>query len=201
MCEPASAKSIDFDIAARDRFVSLITEFLSAPEADVSARVEFELKEPGQTVAKEWTAANPQTDQEVVSFYKTDSYIFDLAADHCRPHRLQTWNAVVERIKRRGPDQRILIYGDGIGTDSLALARLGHRVTYFDLPGRTSDFARFRFRREGFDDRISVITNADDLPAGEFDAVVCIDLPTMCPTRPARCGLSIPLSGAAASGL
>ncbi|HEY6333076.1 MAG TPA: class I SAM-dependent methyltransferase, partial [Blastocatellia bacterium] len=62
------------------------------------------------------------------------------------------------------------------GTDSLVLARRRHRVTYFDLPGRSSQFARFRFTKAGLEHQIGVISSVDEIPAGKFDAVVCIEV-------------------------
>src|SRR5262249_32871602 len=103
-------------------------------------------------------------------------YIYDLAADHSRGQRNQVCEAVIKRIGRRSAKQTVLLYGDGIGTDSLALAQLGHQVTYFDLPGITSSFARFRFGREGMHRQITCLQSAAAIPVEAFDVVVCIEV-------------------------
>src|SRR5262245_52664982 len=167
----------DHDHTLSGYFVELIAEFLSVPECEVKVRLESELRAPGGLVAEAWRLAEPGTPDEIMRFYQeTDSYIYDLASDHCWLRRARVWEAIVERIERRGRYQDVLLYGDGIGTDSMALARRGHRVSYFDLPGMTSDFARFRFARDGFQNQIAVITRVTDIPAGRFDGVVCIEV-------------------------
>src|SRR5262249_24788230 len=167
----------DCDLRLASYFSKLAAEFLSVPEFEASARLEAELRDPGRLVADAWRKAGPGTPDEITRFYQeTESYIYDLAADHCCLRRALVWDAIVGRIERRGPCQNVLVYGDGIGTDSIALARRGHRVAYFDLPGRTSDFARFRIAREGLEDRITVITTPTEIAPGRFDAVVCIEV-------------------------
>jgi len=176
-CRQDLLGSLECDLALKRRFTAQLAEFLSATEREVESRLNSELKDPGESVAEAWLVSNPRTPGEITQFYQeTESYIFDLASDHCCSRRAFVWNPVVTRIDRRGPRQDVLLYGDGIGTDSIALARLGHRATYFDLPGRTSDFARFRFASEGLEDSITVITNPSKIPAGRFDAVVCIEV-------------------------
>jgi SAM-dependent methyltransferase len=175
----------DRDLTLASYFSKLLAEFLSVPDSQTSARLEAEFSNPGKLVAEAWLQAGPKTPDEITKFYQeTDSYVYDLAADHCCFRRTLVWEATVRRIERRGPGQDVLLYGDGIGTDSIALARRGHRVTYFDLPGRTSEFARFRFARESVEDRITVVTKPTEIPAERFDAVVCIEVLEHVPDPP-----------------
>jgi SAM-dependent methyltransferase len=175
----------DHDLTLSRHFVGLIAEFLSIPEDEVRARIESELRDPGRLVAQAWLLADPHTPDEIKRFYQeTDSYIYDLASDHCCLRRAPVWEAIVSRIEKRGPCQDVLLYGDGIGTDSIALARRGHTVSYFDLPGRTSDFARFRFAREDVEEAIAVLTRPAEIPVGRFDAVVCIEVLEHAPDPP-----------------
>jgi len=167
----------EHDVTLTGYFVDLIAKFSSVPECEVSARLESELRDPGRLVAEAWRRADPGTPDEITRFYQeTDSYIYDLASDHCCARRAMVWEAIVRRIERRGRCQDVLLYGDGIGTDSISLARRGHRVSYFDLPGKTSAFAQFRFAKECVQDRIAVITRETEIPPDSFDAVVCIEV-------------------------
>ena len=52
----------------------------------------------------------------------------------------------------------------------------GYRVTYFDLPGVTSRFARFCFAREGLADKIAFVDRLEALPEGGFDAILSIEV-------------------------
>jgi SAM-dependent methyltransferase len=166
-----------YDVTLSDYFAELLAEFRSISRSEVSAWLAIEIEEPGKSVAEAWRKADPHTPEEVTAFYReTDSYLYDLAADHCSSVRRPVWDVVVERIERHGRYRNVLLYGDGIGTDSIALARRGHKVTYYDLPGTTSEFARFRFAREELQDRIAVITDAREILPESFDAVVCIEV-------------------------
>src|SRR5689334_7812647 len=127
------------DAMARD-----VSAFFELPEGEVLERLRHEYEHAGVGVAEAWEAAAPKTPEEVTRFYQdTTAYVFDLAADHCRARRRDVWLPILNRLAR-APGKEILLYGDGIGTDSIALARAGYHVTYFDLPGITSRFARFR---------------------------------------------------------
>src|SRR3954454_14040864 len=146
------------------------------PEAEVLERLQHEYEHAGVGVAEAWEAAAPKTPEEVSLFYQdTTAYVFDLAADHCRERRADVWVPIMDRLAR-APGNEVLLYGDGIGTDSIALARAGYRVTYFDLPGITSRFARFRFEREGLADDIDVVEQSEALRGRRFDAIVSIEV-------------------------
>jgi 2-polyprenyl-3-methyl-5-hydroxy-6-metoxy-1,4-benzoquinol methylase len=167
----------DYDWDLHEEFVELIHEFLKAPLDAVRRALQREAENPGICVAEAWNQANPKTPDEIERFYReTHSYIYALGADHCQRSRGHVWKVVIERMERLGTRLNVLVYGDGIGTDSLTLARRGHRVTYFDLPGATSLFARFRFERARLSDQIRVVVDESVLTSTSFDAVVCIEV-------------------------
>jgi 2-polyprenyl-3-methyl-5-hydroxy-6-metoxy-1,4-benzoquinol methylase len=159
-----------------DAFAGAVADFFDLPEADVRKRLQAEYENPGAAVAEAWRDAAPETPQDVTRFYEeTTSYVFDLAADNCRDRRRPLWTAILDRLAL-APGKDVLAFGDGIGTDSIALTRAGYRVTYFDVPGVTSRFARFCFEREGLADRIALINRAEDLPEEGFDAILSIEV-------------------------
>jgi SAM-dependent methyltransferase len=81
---------------------------------------------------------------------------------------------LARRANRIGRPLRVLSIGDGLGFDSLELARAGHDVTYYELPGRTEAFARRLFAETGAP--VAVITDLAVAGDGSFDAVVCLDV-------------------------
>jgi len=97
----------------------------------------------------------------------------------------QSWTLRgLERLNRycnsRGiqpKDLRLLMLGDGSGSDTLFLAEHGYRPHYFDVPGsRTSSFARFRFRRTGRADKVTTIERYEQLLGQSYDAVWSFDV-------------------------
>ncbi len=84
---------------------------------------------------------------------------------------------------QRGKPLDILSIGDGLGFDCLHLARKGHRVTYFELPGLCETFARKLFERSGMD--IPVLTDPGAIPLESFDAITCFDVLEHVPDPPA----------------
>jgi SAM-dependent methyltransferase len=153
-----------------------VADFFQLPESEVRARLQHEFDHPGVGVAEAWRDAAPETPEDVTRFYEeTTSYVFDLAADHCRDRREDVWMPILDRLAR-APGKEVLAFGDGIGTDSIALARAGYQVTYFDLPGVTSSFARFRFARECLAGEISFVDRREALPENAFDGIVSIEV-------------------------
>ncbi|MEK6288246.1 MAG: class I SAM-dependent methyltransferase [Acidobacteriota bacterium] len=176
----------EYNLALAERIVPLVAEFFHLTEREVWERIDHELQSPGSTVADAWRLAKPKSPDEVMRFYgETDSYVYDLVVDHCHARRRGAWSALMARIERLGSPRSVLLYGDGIGSDSIALARCGHRVTYFDVPGITSAFARFRFERENPANLIAVIEAEADIPAWTFDVAVCIEVLEHVPDPPA----------------
>lgn len=167
----------DYDRSLHHHLADLIGAFLSLPLDVVLQNMEQEIRKPGGSVARAWERARPLTSSEITRFYQeTYSYLYDLAVNHCSSARKRVWRSVAERVSLLGSGLSLLCYGDGIGTDSLALASVGHLVTYYDLPGITSRFAAFRIEREGFGGRIRMLSDAPSIPRGAFDAVICIEV-------------------------
>jgi SAM-dependent methyltransferase len=159
-----------------DEIAGALAEFFDLRPARVRELLREEYDHPGVGVAAAWRDASPERAEEVTRFYReTTSYVFDLAADNCRERRRVFWAVVLERLRRVG-GKDVLAYGDGIGTDSIDLARLGYKVTYFDLPGVTSEFARFRFSREGLADSITFVDQPGKLSAAAFDVILCVEV-------------------------
>jgi SAM-dependent methyltransferase len=106
------------------------------------------------------------------AYWDADAATYDMAPGHVArtPEEQAAWRAVLIRQLPLAP-ARILDLGAGTGFLSIALAKLGHRVTAVDLSREMLDRLRDRARREGLD--IALIEGpAEHPPEGPFDAVV-----------------------------
>lgn len=119
-----------------------------------------------QTLADAWREANPETPAEVDDYYKAqEAYIYDLAWFNAHP---SYWAQNRSLLELSG---RIVDFGGGIGTLSIALGRRGCEVAYVDLPSPQRTFAEWRFARQDYP--ISVHDSLDTV--GEVDAIVATD--------------------------
>ncbi|HLJ28228.1 MAG TPA: class I SAM-dependent methyltransferase [Candidatus Angelobacter sp.] len=100
----------------------------------------------------------------------------------------ENWDSSIERqaavlgpiLEREcGPSgaTRILDCACGIGTQALGLAKLGFRVTGWDVSPRAVERARLESSRRGAELQLSVASMLDltSLQGSQFDAVICMD--------------------------
>lgn len=131
-----------------------------------------------QEVAEDFRRANPQTDAELLEWYRTtEAYIWELSAYHAD----QGFNyrgmcaGIAERLKAAGA-HRVLCLGDGVGELTLSLREAGFDAVYHDLAGsRTAEFAEFRFWRHGFEGESQCSSGWEPHFTGPFDAVTSMD--------------------------
>jgi len=120
-----------------------------------------------QLLAREWNEKKPETPEEVENFYRaTKNYIYDLAQFNLSPGY---WWRIYPVRQLAG--KRVVDFGGGIGTLSLALAEANREVTYVELPSEHRRFAEFRFKRHRAN--IQVADSLDGLT--NQDAIVAID--------------------------
>lgn len=80
---------------------------------------------------------------------------------------------IVSFLPRGGP---ILDFGGGTGNLALALAALGFQVDYRELSALQKEFARYRIRRCGLEDRISVLDTWEQLQTDRYAGVCAWDV-------------------------
>ncbi|MEX2526829.1 MAG: methyltransferase domain-containing protein [Gemmatimonadota bacterium] len=179
---PRSAHTVDWMTPQPERVKAgslELARYLEMDPREALRLMEEEVQDKGITVARAWDAVDPRTPAEVEAFYReTDAYLVDLLVDHSRRAREGYRAAALEVLRREaerlgGRLPRILDFGGGIGQDSLAFASAGFPVTYVDLPGRTSAFARWRFQDQ--DLPVEVASDAQALQE-EFDVLFNYDV-------------------------
>jgi len=129
-----------------------------------------------KTAATELAWLWPQYADNPTAFYQaTDLYLFDLTQYQLMLRGLRHAEWLAESVEgwigERG-GCRVLDYGGGIGEWALIAALAGADVTYFDLPGPTLDYARWRFGRYG---ATVNVTTADPLER-DYDVLIAMDV-------------------------
>jgi SAM-dependent methyltransferase len=162
--------------------VRLIGSVTGEPEDVVLSRLQAEYRRPGTSVSADFAKRGLEPyrwGEGLARFYgETDAFLYELAVWNRNWFKMRLRAAVVrfvsgESLRRRRP-VRVLSIGDGLGFDALALARAGHDVTYYELPGRSERFARKLFAEA--DATVTVITDLGAAAAESFDAVACLDV-------------------------
>jgi len=156
-----------------DRMAAEIASFISEDSRNVRSKITLEAVNKGITVARAWKENPPKTSGEIEKFYReTDSYIYDLMVHGARQKRNILKNTIGCELAERNVDT-VIDFGGGIGGDAIWLAKKGFKVTYYDLPGKTFDFAKWRFEKYGL--FIETIDNPDKLK-GQYDSVISIEV-------------------------
>lgn len=171
----------------QEKIVSWIVELTRQPEAPVRSRLREEFDNPGTNVARAFRETGLERyvwNDRLARFYEqTDAFLYELVIWNRNKlkRRMRRWVAKhLANSEKRTLD--VLSIGDGLGLDSAYLARAGHRVTYFEVPGYTESFARKVFVECGQD--VTVLTEQSDIPLGAYDAVVCLDVLEHIPDPP-----------------
>jgi glycosyltransferase involved in cell wall biosynthesis/SAM-dependent methyltransferase len=122
------------------------------------------------------------TQEKVNEFYiNTDSYLFDLVQyNYENPMYMQGIDEIT-RFCRRVSSERgklnILDFGGGIGSQIINLSRIsGIRLNYADIPGKTFNYAKWRFGRRRLDVNMIDACKDDFLGSNRFDVVIMLDV-------------------------
>lgn len=115
-----------------------------------------------------WRKMDPDGPDSVSAYYRRDDIdsVLDLAQLNSQP---AYWQSAASLLRCSG---KVVDFGGGIGSITLALARRGVAVTYVDLPSPQRTFAEWRFKKHGFAS-VQVASNLEGL--ADQDYVVSID--------------------------
>ncbi len=172
--------------------IALIARVTGEPTDVVRERLARERREGGVSVREAFAAGGGTPfvyDEAMARFYEeTDAFVYELAVWNANGFKKQMGRWVARWLKERTPGpRRVLSIGDGLGFEALRLARKGHDVTYFELPGVTARFARELIAESGValteepdasvvPGRVTYLTDPGAIPSGTFDALVCLDV-------------------------
>lgn len=169
-----------FDFPDYSDLVSSVSHVLKLGEEEVWERLFNEALQTGWNVSRAAGAVGVTPhifDKRMEKFYsQTDAFVFELLVGHLNQSCKEIDRRVSVTIQRHFDGRKnlkILVFGDGVGTDSLRLAAVGHRTTYFEFEGASSAMASYRFQRLGLGSRITVLHKIDEIPREWFDVVIC----------------------------
>ena len=143
--------------------------------------VKAKLPAAGEALTEEWRSAERNNETAVDAFYQeTEHFIYDLThfnyANMYMGWRGSVYN-LCQQVSEAMPAFEVLDYGGGIGTSLLELSDLpGIRMTYADLPGKTYDYANWRFQQRGLNVKSIALGDDDPLAGRMFDVIVCMEV-------------------------
>ena len=126
-------------------------------------------------VSESWNKINPnpKNEEEVNNFYMvTDSYIYELMAANHVIQTLYSYYVLMQKLEDL-KIHTILDYGAGAGTLSILFRELDYNVTYADLPGKTFEFAKWRFKKRNYEIPIVDLTKEE---VQDHDCIVCTEV-------------------------
>jgi 2-polyprenyl-3-methyl-5-hydroxy-6-metoxy-1,4-benzoquinol methylase len=165
-------------IHSSQQMAELISSVIQQPVETVLARLKREFEQPGISVAEDFESRGIERfvmSEQMTRFYsESDGFLFELAVWNRNANKRFMCARIIKVITDRfiGPVD-LLSIGDGLGFDCREFARVGHHVTYFELPGKTEACARQVFDRSAA--AVDVLTDAADLKADSCQVLVCLD--------------------------
>lgn len=116
-----------------------------------------------RALAREWDEAAPQDAGEAAAFFRSSvSYLYNLAIWEASGNRPRYVAEAAPLLADLGAGS-IIDYGSGIGSDTLALRRLGYTVAPCDYLSPSARFFQWRARRLGQD---PAVREPGHIPAG-----------------------------------
>lgn len=169
---PEKAKSLVrpiyhfFDIKISGQTIKDLKEYFNLSEKDIRRL----LRNGHNLSADLWKCFNPKTEEEIRNFYKLNPfYVFDLLHWQGTSMQKKFRHNILGLAKGK-----VLDYGGGAGDVSIILFKNGFSVDYADLPSKTSDFARWWFKKQGCN--IKMIDLEKEDISQKYDTILCLDV-------------------------
>ncbi|MFA6149239.1 MAG: methyltransferase [bacterium] len=169
--------------AAESTFKSAVcelAEYTCLKEKDILERIR---KVYSQQI-REWrgTIGEKVTDDKVNEFYRdTDSYLFDLVQYNYENSFYINLTGEIFRfcasLNTEMAGLKIMDFGGGIGSQMISLSVLrGAELSYADIPGKTFEYANWRFKRRQMDIEMIDATKENFLDDKMYDVVITLDV-------------------------
>lgn len=167
------SRSIGYRYRPGHTVIDDFSEFSGLPvpevEASINRMVELARADWKRTEGKDFS------EKSLAYYGSSQNYVFDLLENNPSP------DVVREKLDRTSPrilesirehqGRRLLEFGGGLGVFCEVASRLGKEVTYLDLAGRPSDFARWRFEKYRLPITV-VLTGPESVDiAGSYDII------------------------------
>lgn len=180
------------DITIPSNFLEIVQEITALsglPREEVERRVWIEALQTGQNVLRD--VARFQVTPHVYSpemerlYREGDGFIFETLVFWMKPERQKWTTAAIDRLRLYAAeigvtpgDLKILMLGDGTGSDALLLAQHGFRVVVYDVPGsKVMEFAIRRFEYHGvLGDQINIEDQYESCLNGSYDVVLSFEV-------------------------
>jgi 2-polyprenyl-3-methyl-5-hydroxy-6-metoxy-1,4-benzoquinol methylase len=112
----------------------------------------------------------------VAAYYATTPhYLYELSYWEASYDK-QAWFRVLRLAIQKHELRKVLDFGGGVGGLTLSLRARGVDCNYLDVPGKTSDYAKWRFAQHHFNVAMLDAIAQDRLPQGTYDAIVAWDV-------------------------
>ncbi len=157
----------------KEQILRELMEYTNLSRNEISINVEH----GAELVADEWNKLNPQTLEEIIKAYQElENYIYDLSNYDYFNIPEFIYRERSAKISRRS--KRFLDYGAGIGDICLRVKQINNNVdvTYYDLKGKTMDFAKWRFKKRRMNINIIEASDNEDMLQNKYDTIICFDI-------------------------
>jgi len=170
-----------------DKIVNWLSKLTNQSPISVRSRLQQERDNPGSNVSGALCqyGLEPYTwTEKLTEFYsKTDAFLYELVVWNLNKRKRRIRRRIGKYLyKNLGQRLDILTIGDGLGVDSLYLARAGHHVTYIETSAYAQAFAKMLFADCAVD--INVLDDPNQISLNSYDVVICLDVLEHVPDPP-----------------
>ena len=168
-----------FPLNDNARLVEWLADLSQEPLETVRRRLFREECSPGINVNEEFHALGLEPhvwSDRLIDFYgHTHAFLYESTTWNRMPYKVEMRQWIAEYLLETGTEPLdILVYGDGLGFDSLYLSQAGHRVMYFEVSAAGRKFAARLFEAHGAP--VTILWDADQIEEQQYDVVACLDV-------------------------
>ena len=176
---PKVLPTLPLEVQDEGRVVEWVSAITGSNSERVIERLRAEYDRPGSNVRRAFDEAGLERycwSEGLGEFYgRTDSFLYELLMWNMNKLKRQMRRWIKRYLcQQYGRALKILTIGDGLGIDSLYLARMGHEVTYFEVGGVCRAFAEKLFAEAKVD--VTMLSEPGEIMREGYDVVLCLDV-------------------------